>query len=175
MNNGRATTAELIPLSRREAELGIGRVDLLLLIRRLGLEPIRRGMRTFLSSGDAATLVNRAGGDPAETVAAELVLEEPSVHHLPVPTDGNWYKADLYADLRLFRERLEILERLVRTGIEVDSRELAELLQLKRLPPVVGDGQLPYFERQGLRFWRINRPGQRLSWKVTSDDAVIAA
>lgn len=170
-----ASSDELIPLSRLEAELGISRVDLLLLIRRLGLEPVRRGMRTFLGSGDAATLVNRAGTDPGEAVAAELVLDEPAVHHLPVPTDGNWFKADLYADLRLFRERLEILERLVRTGIEVDSRELAELLQLKRLPPVVADGPVPYFDRQGLRFWRISRPGQRLSWKVTSHDALIAA
>jgi hypothetical protein len=170
-----APSDELIPLSRLEAELGISRVDLLLLMRRLGLEPIRRGMRTFLGSSDAATLVTHAGADPGEAVAAELVLDEPTVHQLPVPTDGNWFKADLYADLRLFRERLEILERLVRTGIEVDSRELAELLQIKRLPPVAGDGPVPYFDRQGLRFWRISRPGQRLSWKVTGDDAVIAA
>ena len=170
-----APSDELIPLSRLEAELGISRVDLLLLMRRLGLEPIRRGMRTFLGSSDAATLVTQAGADPGEAVAAELVLDEPTVHQLPVPTDGNWYKADLYADLRLFRERLEILERLVRTGIEVDSRELAELLQLKRLPPVAGAGPVPYFDRQGLRFWRISRPGQRLSWKVTSNDVVLAA
>ena len=162
-----ASTDELIPLSRLESELGISRVDLLLLIRRLGLEPIRRGMRTFLKPGDASTLVSRVSGDPAESVAAELVLEEPSVHSLPVPVEGHWYKADLYADLRLFRERLEILERLVRTGIEVESKELAELLQLKRLPAVVNDGEIPYFDRQGLRFWRISRPGQRQSWKVT--------
>jgi hypothetical protein len=70
---------------------------------------------------------------------------------------------------------LEILERLVRTGIEVESRDLAELLQLKRLPAVVTDAAIPYFERQGLRFWRISRPGQRQSWKVTGDDTVIAA
>jgi hypothetical protein len=171
-----APTDELIPLSRLESELGISRVDLLLLIRRLGLEPMRRGMRTFLGSSDAAVLVSRVSADPGETVAAELVLDEPVVHHnLPVPIDSNWYKADLYADLRLFRERLEILERLVRTGIEVESRDLAELLQLKRLPAVVTDAAIPYFERQGLRFWRISRPGQRQSWKVTGDDTVIAA
>jgi hypothetical protein len=158
----------LIPLSRLEADLGISRVDLLLLIRRLGIEPIRRGMRTFLNPADAAALVNRSVGDSAEAVAAELVLDEPSMNTLPVPMEGHWFKAERYADLRLFRERLEILERLVRTGIEVDSRELAELLELKRLPSLDGSLQHPYFDRQGLRFWRMNRPGQRLSWRITA-------
>lgn len=159
---------DLIPLSRLEVELGISRVDLLLMVRRLGLEPIRRGMRTCLRAADAATLVSRASAEGGEPVAAELVLDEPTVADLPVPASGHWYKADLYADLRLFRERLEILERLVRTGIEVDSRELAELLQLKRLPAVLVTEDGSYFDRQGLRFWRINRPGQKLSWRVTA-------
>ena len=159
---------EFIPLSRLEAELGISRVDLLLLIRRLGLEPMRRGMRTFLSSHDASMLVARISGEGAESVAAELVLEETPVSELPVPVEPQWFKADLYADLRLFRERLEILERLVRTGIEIDSGELADLLKLKRLPTVEHQGDVSFFDRQGLRFWRMSRTGQRLSWKVTA-------
>ena len=154
---------EFVPLSRLEAELGISRVDLLLLIRRLGLDPMRRGMRTFLSNHDAAMLVSRMAGDGTESVAAELVLEESPVSQLPVPIEPQWFKADLYADLRLFRERL------VRTGIEIDSRELADLLQLKRLPAVEQQGDAAFFDRLGLRFWRRNRPGQRLSWKVTAD------
>jgi hypothetical protein len=160
---------EFVPLSRLEAELGISRVDLLLLIRRLGLEPMRRGMRTFLSNKDAAMLASRFSGEGTESVAAELVLEESPVSQLPVPIEPQWFKADLYADLRLFRERLEILERLVRTGIEIDSRELADLLQLKRLPAVEQQGDVAFFDRLGLRFWRRSRPGQRLSWKVTAD------
>lgn len=159
---------ELIPLSRLEAELGISRVDLLLLIRRFALEPVRRGMRTYLSRDDASTLISRAGGDSAEAVAAELVVDDSPLTNLPVPAEAGWYKAELYAELRLFRERLEILERLMRTGIELDSSDLADLLQLKRLPSVENQDGQAFFDRQGLRFWRMNRPGQRSSWRVTT-------
>lgn len=159
---------DLIPLARLESELGISRVDLLLLLRRLGLEPIRRGMRTFLSPEDAASLVSSISSDGREAVVAELVPEAAQVGQLPVSSGGAWFKADLYADLRLFRERLDILERLMRTGIEIDSRELAELFQLKRLPAVEFQGDSAYFDRFGLRFWRRSRPGQRFSWRVSA-------
>lgn len=161
---------DLIPLSRLEAELGISRVDLLLLIRRLGLEPVRRGMRTYLSVADASTLAGRSAAENTEAVAAELVFDEPQISALPVSVDSSWIKAELYADLRLFRERLDILERLIRTGIEVDSRELADLLQLKRLP-VLQQGadeleNMLFFDRQGMRFLRMSRPGQRHTWRI---------
>jgi len=94
------------------------------------------------------------------------VPEAVSDSALPVPRDAAWFKADLYADLRLYRERLEILERLMRTGIEIDSRELADLFQLRRLPAVQFDGEAAYFDRLGMRFRRRSRPGQRLSWRV---------
>ena len=123
-------------------------------------------MRTFLSAKDASTLVSSVGADSREAVVAELVPEAPGISQLPVPSGAPWFKADLYADLRLFRERLEILERLMRTGIEIDSRELADLFQLKRLPPVEHQGEEAYFDRLGMRFWRRSRPGQRLSWRV---------
>lgn len=159
---------EPVPLARLESELGISRVDLLLLLRRLGLEPIRRGMRTFLSPQDAQTLVRSVGPDGREALVAELVPDSAPVTQLPVPSEAPWFKADLYADLRLFRERLEILERLMRTGIEIDSRELADLFQLKRLPAVQVHGEIAYFDRLGMRFWRRSRPGQRLSWRVSA-------
>lgn len=157
----------LISLSQLEAQLGISRVDLLLLMRRLGLEPIRKGLRTFLREVDAAVLIERTSAPPAESLTAELVVEEPSLPALPVRAEESWFKADLYADLRLFRERIDILERLVRTGIEVESQPLAELLALKRLPVVLDDRGHPYFDRHGLRFHRMRRRGQRLSWKVS--------
>jgi len=138
-----------------------------LLVRRLGLEPIRRGMRTYLSSEDAAAIMSRVGYDSAEAVSAELVADDLETSNLPVPVESGWYKAELYAELRLFRERLEVLERLMRTGIELDSRDLADLLQLKRLPMVEQEDDHAYFDRQGLRFWRISRRGQRTSWRVT--------
>lgn len=159
---------DLVPLARLESELGISRVDLLLLLRRLALEPIRRGMRTFLSAEDAQTLVGSVGPEAREALVAELVPDSAATPSLPVPSDAPWFKADLYADLRLFRERLEILERLMRTGIEIDSRELADLFQLKRLPPVQVEGEAAYFDRLGMRFWRRSRPGQRLSWRVSA-------
>jgi len=157
---------ELVPLSRLESELGISRVDLLLLLRRLGLETLRRGMRTFLSEQDASTLISSVGSHAREAVVAELVPDAAAISQLPVPSEPAWFKADLYADLRLYRERLEILEQLMRTGIEIDSRELADLFQLKRLPAVEHQGQEAYFDRLGMRFWRRSRPGQRLSWRV---------
>lgn len=159
---------ELVPLARLESELGISRVDLLLLLRRLGLEPIRRGMRTFLSAEDANTLVSSVGPDGREAIVAELVPEAAPDSPLPVPREAAWFKADLYADLRLYRERLEILERLMRTGIEIESRELADLFQLKRLPAVQVQGEVAYFDRLGMRFWRRSRSGQRLSWRVST-------
>lgn len=159
---------ELVPLAKLESELGISRVDLLLLLRRLGLEPIRRGMRTFLSAEDAKTLVASMGTNGREAIVAELVPDATPISQLPVPSEAPWFKADLYADLRLFRERLEILERLMRTGIEIDSRELADLFQLKRLPAVQSEGDKAYFDRLGMRFWRRSRPGQRLSWRVSA-------
>ena len=159
---------ELVPLSRLESELSISRVDLLLLLRRLGLEPIRRGMRTCLSAQDAQTLFQNVGPHAREALVAELVPDTAPVSQLPVPSEAPWFKADLYADLRLYRERLEILERLMRTGIEIDSRELADLIQLKRLPAVQGQGEDAYFDRLGMRFWRRSRPGQRLSWRVSA-------
>lgn len=159
---------DLVPLARLESELGISRVDLLLLLRRFGLEPVRRGMRTFLSTEDARTLVGSVGPDARQALVAELVPDTASVPALPVPTEATWFKADLYADLRLFRERLEILERLMRTGIEIESRELADLFQLKRLPAVQLQGDAAYFDRLGMRFWRRSRPGQRPSWRVAA-------
>lgn len=162
------SSEELVPLARLESELGISRVDLLLLLRRLGLEPLRRGMRTFLSPQDAAALVGSVGANSHVAVVAELVPDAPAANPLSASSDAPWFKADLYADLRLFRERLEILERLMRTGIEIDSRDLAELFQLKRLPPVETHGEAAYFDRLGMRFSRRSRPGQRISWRVSA-------
>lgn len=161
---------ELVPLAQLEAELGLARADVLLLLHRLKLEPVRKGLRTFVQAADVAQLLEE-GASALEPVSAELVVDaDPSAGRLPVPMDGDrdWRKAEQYADLRLFRERLDILEQLVRTGIEVESGELADLLQLRRLPAVdmLADG--PGFIRRGLRCQRIQRPGQRASWRLFS-------
>jgi hypothetical protein len=162
---------ELVPLAKLEDDLGLSRADVLLLLHRLRLEPVRRGLRTYVRADDVAQLAAVAESGEAEPVAAELVLESGGADaSLPVPTgDRDWRKAELYADLRLFRERLDILEQLVRTGIEVESGELADLLQLKRLPPVEPLPEGPGFIRRGLRCQRVQRPGQRPSWRLFHD------
>ncbi|MBM5795940.1 MAG: hypothetical protein FJ049_07415, partial [Cyanobacteria bacterium M_surface_7_m2_037] len=64
---------DLVPLSQLEHELGISRVDLLLLVRRLGIQPIRRGMRTLLSAEQAEQLIAHVGsGASLEPITAEL-------------------------------------------------------------------------------------------------------
>ena len=162
---------EMLTLSRLESELGLSRAEILVLAQRIGITPERRGLRTFLRASDVSRLRAAATGKGGELVATELELVqahgESDASSVPVVSgESNWMKAEQFADLRLFRERLEILEQLVRTGIEVGSRELADLLQLRRLPPLqdLCDGK--GFERRGLRCLRIQRPGQRSSWRL---------
>ena len=159
---------DLVPLSQLESDLGISRVDLLLLLRRLGIQPIRRGMRTLLSPDQAEQLVAHVGsGASLETITAELVLDEPGHDNLPVPVGESWGEAARYAELRLLRERLEILETLMRSGIELDSRQLCDLLELRRLPAaqLLDDGSTGFI-RLGLQFSRSQRLGQRSSWRI---------
>lgn len=159
---------ELVPLSQLEQELGISRVDLLLLLRRLGFQPIRRGMRTLLTAEQADQLAAHVGsGASLEPITAELVLDEPGQESLPVPIGESWGEAARYAQLRLLRERIEILELLMRSGIELDSRQLCDLLEMRRLPVAqpLEDGTVGFI-RLGLRFSRSQRPGQRSSWQI---------
>ena len=160
---------DLVPLSQLEQELGISRVDLLLLLRRLGIQPIRRGMRTLISTEHAEQLAAHVGsGAPLEPITSELVLDEPVEESLPVPIGDSWGDAARYAQLRLLRERLEILELLMRSGIELDTRQVCDLLELRRLPGLqsLEDGSSG-FRRLGLQFSRKQRMGQRSSWKIS--------
>jgi len=160
---------DLVPLSQLEHDLGISRVDLLLMLRRLGIQPIRRGMRTLLTTEQAEQLASHVGsGASLETITAELVLDEPGQENLPVPMGESWGEAARYAQLRLLRERLEILETLMRSGIELDSRQLCELLELRRLPAAqpLDDGSMGFI-RMGLKFFRSQRLGQRSSWRIS--------
>ena len=160
--------SDLIPISQLEQELGMSRVDLLLLLRRLGIQPVRRGLRTLLRRQQAEKLVEHlSGGSALEAVQAELLPEASGADALPVPVNPMWGDAARFAELRLLRERLELLELLVRSGIELDSRQLCELLELRRLPPTQSwEGGSQGFERQGLRFVRHQRPGQRTGWRT---------
>jgi len=68
----------------------------------------------------------------------------------------------------LLRERLEILEMLMRSGIELDTRQLCDLLELRRLPAAqpLEDGSTGFI-RLGLQFSRSLRQGQRSSWRIS--------
>jgi hypothetical protein len=162
-------TEELIALSQLESELGISRVDLLLVMRRLGIDLIRRGMRTLLRSADAERLkVHLDKAETLETITAELVLENSGGDGaLPVPVAQGWEKAEQFAGLKVLHERLQVLEHLQRTGIELDTAELCQVLELRRPPTLVRSDSGMYFERMGLRFQRMNRAGQRSSWRVS--------
>jgi len=166
---------DLVPLSQLEQELEISRVDLLLLLRRLGIQPIRRGMRTLLNRDQADQLMTHVGSGAAlEPITAELVADHQSHDNLPVPIGDDWGVASRYAQLRLLRERLEILELAMRSGVELDSRQLCELLDLRRLPSAIAfeDGNGHGFIRLGLRFCRIQRNGQRgSSWQISKASA----
>lgn len=158
----------MIPLSQLEDQLEISRVDLLLLMRKLGLEPIRRGMRTFLRSDEADRLIRQlSSGRGLEPITPELVIEQPESALVPMSTDGQWESAQRFASLKLLRERLDVLEQLLRTGIELDSRQLCEVLELRRVPQLQYVDKGAFFDRYGLRFWRQERVGQRVGWKVT--------
>jgi hypothetical protein len=159
----------MIPLSQLEDQLEISRVDLLLAMRKLGLEPIRRGMRTFLRSDEADRLIQQLGSSGGlEPITPELlVLDQSESALVPMSTDGQWESAQRFASLKLLRERLDVLEQLVRTGIELDSRQLCEVLDLRRVPQLQRIDTGTFFDRYGLRFWRQERVGQRVGWKVT--------
>lgn len=158
----------MISLSQLEDQLKISRVDLLLLMRKLGLEPIRRGMRTFLHSDEADRLIKQLrSSSELEPITAELVMEQPESALVSLSADGQWESAQRFASLKLLHERLDLLEQLVRTGIELDSRQICEVLELRRLPQLQRVDRDVFFDRYGLRFWRQERLGQRVGWKVT--------
>jgi hypothetical protein len=165
----------MVPLSELEGQLEISRVDLLLLMRRLGLEPLRRGMRIFLGLSDAQRLIqylDATGG--AEAIPADLQSSPPPASPAPLSPAEAWEQPQRLVSLRRLRERVDLLEQLLRTQIELDSRQLCEVLELRRLPPLQRDETGVFFERYGLRFWRRMRAGQRVGWKVTYGDAVVS-
>ena len=165
-------SSQVVSLGTLEADLGLSRVDLLLVIREVGIEPIRKGMRTWIRQDQVSLLYHHLGkSNPQEPLIAEVgptavIGDAPLV---PLNTSVGQDEEDLrkYSKLRLLRERIEVLDLLQGTGVELPSQEICSLLELKRLPPleVLGDG-IDGFQRMGLEFQRIRRDGQRASWKV---------
>jgi hypothetical protein len=166
----------VISLGSLEASLGLSRVDLLLAIRELGIQPVRKGMRTWIKQEETGLIYQHLGRtDMKEPLVAEVVSVEPTTrdNELIVANNQTGEHVDeefkKYSKLRLLRERIEVLELLKSSEIELTSHEICSLLELKRLPPIqiLDDGAVG-FRRMGLEFEKVLRPGQRLSWKARS-------
>ena len=168
----------VVSLASLEASLGLSRVDLLLVIRELGIQPVRKGMRTWIKQEETGLIYQHLGKtDTQEPLIAEVVNVEPSIPHNELMVTNHQDSRDVdeefkkYSKLRLLRERIEVLDLLRSTGIEMTSHEICALLELKRLPPLqkLNDGVVG-FRRMGLEFEKVLRQGQRLSWKARNSE-----
>ena len=165
-------SSQVVSLGTLEADLGLSRVDLLLVIRELGIEPIRKGMRTWIRQDQVSVLYKHLGkSNPHEPLIAEVVPTAVIDDAPLVPLNATHGQEDedlrKYSKLRLLRERIEVLDLLQESGVELPSQEICSLLDLKRLPPLekLEDGR-DGFQRMGLEFLRIRKDGQRSAWKV---------
>ena len=168
------SSQQAVSLGSLEADLGVSRVDLLLVIRELGIEPIRRGMRTLVRQEETGRIYDHLGrANPKEPLVAEVVTVDTNTAHHELVTTETSTEPPLdddvrkYSKLRLLRERIEVLDLLKTTQIELTGHEICSLLEIKRLPQTeqLSSGQRG-FQRMGLEFERINRAGQRASWLV---------
>ena len=168
------SSQQAVSLGSLESDLGLSRVDLLLVIRELGIEPIRRGMRTWIRQDETGRIYDHLGrANPKEPLVAEVVtVDTNSEHHQLATSEANTelpLEDDVrkYSKLRLLRERIEVLDLLQKTQIELTGNEICSLLEIKRLPQTeqLASGQRG-FHRMGLEFERINRYGQRTAWLV---------
>lgn len=168
------SSQQAVSLGSLEADLGVSRVDLLLVIRELGIEPIRRGMRTLVRQEETGRIYEHLGRvNPKEPLVAEVVtVDTNTINHELITTESNTEQpleddVRKYSRLRLLRERIEVLELLTASQIELTGHEICSLLEMKRLPLTkqLSSGQQG-FQRMGLEFERIQRPGQRTAWLV---------
>lgn len=164
--------SQVVSLGSLEADLGLSRVELLLMIRELGIEQIKQGMRTWIRQEEASRLYQHLGkSNPKEPLLAEVVqatsMDERAMVPFDTPLGHGEEELRRYSKLRLLRERIEVLDLLQTTAVELPSHEICSILDLKRLPPLesLSDGAQG-FQRMGMEFERIRRGGQRSAWRV---------
>ena len=77
------SSQQAVSLGSLEADLGVSRVDLLLVIRELGIEPIRRGMRTLIRQEETGRIYEHLGRvNPKEPLVAEVVtVDTNTINH----------------------------------------------------------------------------------------------
>lgn len=173
------SSQQAVSLGSLESDLGLSRVDLLLVIRELGIEPIRRGMRTWIRQDETGRIYDHLGrANPKEPLVAEVVTVDTNTEHHQLATSEANTELPLeddvrkYSKLRLLRERIEVLDLLQKTQIELTGNEICSLLEIKRLPQTeqLASGQRG-FQRMGLEFERINRNGQRTAWLIKKPES----
>ena len=70
------SSQQVVSLSSLESDLGLSRVDLLLIIRELGIEQIRRGMRTWIRQDETGRIYDHLGrSNPKEPLVADCILK----------------------------------------------------------------------------------------------------
>ena len=113
------SSQQAVSLGSLESDLGLSRVDLLLVMRELSIEPIRRGMRTWIRQEETGRIYDHLGrANPKDPLVAEVVtVETNSTHHELVTTETGTeprIEDDVrkYSKLRLLRERIEVPLRL---------------------------------------------------------------
>ena len=151
------SSQQAVSLGSLESDLGLSRVDLLLVMRELGIEPIRRGMRTWIRQEETGRIYDHLGrANPKEPLVAEVVTVETNFTHHELATTETSSVPPIEDDVRKYSKLIEL------TGHEICS-----LLEIKRLPKTeqLSSGQRG-FHRMGLEFERISRAGQRTAWLV---------
>lgn len=163
-----ADSLSLVPLRKLEEELGLERSELLLLLRKHKIETVHKGLRTYVSR-DAVIGIKP---DPiSEAVNPDEINGALTVVKIePTANDGStgWNEATQFAQLRLLRERLDLLLLCADRGICLESGELAALLGLRRVAARQQDGNGAYFDRYGMRFRKQQQPGHRTGWQVVA-------
>ena len=171
---------KVVSLGSLESDLGLSRVDLLLIIRELGIEPVRKGMRTWIKQEETNEIYTHLGrNNPEEPLIAEIVTIDTQEQFDSLAFSRNQTTKEIndgnesfktYSQLRLLRERIELLDLLKTTSIEVPTSDLCALLNLKRVPTLT---ELPNhktgFSRMGLVFEKISTEGKRIAWKVAKE------
>ena len=171
---------KVVSLGSLESDLGLSRVDLLLIMRELRIEPVKKGMRTWIKQEETNEIYKHLGrNNPQEPLMAEIVTidTQDKLDSLAIARNQTTKEINngnesfkTYSQLKLLRERIELLELLNTTSIEVYTSDLCALLSLKRIPTLT---ELPNhksgFSRLGLVFEKISKEGKRITWKVARE------
>ena len=166
--------SQLLSLATIEKQLKVSRTELLVAIKKLKLEPIRRGMRTWINEEQIDIIKKHFNESNIEIIPAKSIdaewIESTQVEKVGIinAIENNEYlQFEIFRKIRLVREKAELFELLERTGFLISTKEMCQILEIKK-PPVcnINDEQGSGFSRNGILFKKVKRNGERLLWKV---------